>query len=126
MLTGPNIAEEAYDGCVLQLVYEQAVCLTQSFRIPELVDAINIQPHAGYVTAESPSQSTTKDPNRDQSYRGLTGSQKETQTWKCSPTVPKSRSASRTWVGGPISPEPQLLKALVENCGDKFKSAKPS
>lgn len=67
ILTGSGIAEEAYDG------------------IPELVDAINLQPAAGPAEASRAIRKKLKHGNSHQQYRALV-----------------------------------ILKALVENCGDKF------
>ncbi|KAK0208837.1 hypothetical protein DFS33DRAFT_1414243 [Desarmillaria ectypa] len=70
ILTASTIAEEAYDG------------------IPELVDAINLQPHAGPTEASRAIRKKLKHGSPHQQYRALV-----------------------------------ILKALVENCGDKFKTS---
>ncbi|KAF9040439.1 hypothetical protein BDZ89DRAFT_1100184 [Hymenopellis radicata] len=70
ILTANTVAEEAYDG------------------IPELVDSINLQPHAGPTEASRAVRKKLKHGTAHQQYRALV-----------------------------------ILKALVENCGDKFKSS---
>ncbi|KAK0455974.1 hypothetical protein EV421DRAFT_1895243 [Armillaria borealis] len=70
ILTASTIAEEAYDG------------------IPELVDAINLQPNAGPTEASRAIRKKLKHGSPHQQYRALV-----------------------------------ILKALVENCGDKFKTS---
>lgn len=50
ILTGPNIDDEAYDGCVYSSFIEMSCSEGVVCSIPEILDSINLQP-TGFVTA---------------------------------------------------------------------------
>lgn len=125
ILTKPGIAEEAYDGSVHAFLSFPGSPLTARNNTEYLNWSMQLIFSHKQGTSLCFYLNATFSDGAIKPWRGFTSSSKEVEARNSSPTVPKSCCACLPC--RPVRPFDsflplQLLKALVENCGEKFKS----